>query len=230
MNQSATAILEMQPAEAASVIVHHVPEALTDKFLSWQRGITAAAQQFAGYLRTDVYPPAEGRQAEWVIVVHFENHAALNDWLESPQRSRWIGELTTELGDFTVKTLPKGFGPWFADAEPLPADHAPDERLPPNWKMALVVLLALYPTVMLLTLLVTPWLAGLGLAVSMLIGNALSVAFLQWGIMPRLTAVLRRWLVAPSHQAVALNVGGTLAIVAVLAFLVGLFQWCATFG
>ena len=228
MNQNSAATLDIQSAEATSVIVHRVPAELTERFLAWQRGITATAKPFDGYLRTEVYPPVEGRQTQWVIVIHFESQELLLRWLDSPERARWIADLSTELSDFTVKTLPRGFGPWFADADAPQPDSPHAERLPPNWKMALVVLLALYPTVMLLTMFVTPWLAGLGLAVSMLIGNALSVSMLQWGVMPRLTALLRRWLIAPQRQAWALNIGGAVAILAALACITSVFQLLAT--
>ena len=48
---------------------------------------------------------------------------------------------------FRLKTLPTGFGSWFAAQLDGPGDQ------PPSWKIALSVLLGLYPTVMLLTLL-----------------------------------------------------------------------------
>ena len=59
---------------------------------------------------------------------------------------------------------------------------------------ALTVLLALFPTVMLLTIFVGPLTSPLGLAASMLIGNAMSISILQWVVMPRLTRGLDPWL------------------------------------
>ena len=224
MNQQSSALLDVHAAEASSVIVHHVPAAMADKFLQWERGITEAAEQFPGYAKTEVYPPADRQQTEWVVVVHFDGREALKRWLDSPERACWIAKLGRELGRFSIKALPRGFGSWFAglDREGTGSEQA--AGLPPDWKMALVVLLGLYPTVMLLTLFVSPWLAGLGLAFSMLIGNALSVSILQWGILPRLTAALRRWLSPPARNALALNVGGTLTILALLGCVAVLFH------
>ena len=90
-----------------------------------------------------------------------------------------------EWGDFRLKTLPAGFGAWFAGLV-----DGPEGTLPPSWKIALAVLFQLYPTVMVLTLFVTPHLSSLGLAVTMLIGNVLSVSILQWVLTPR----LNKWL------------------------------------
>ncbi|MCE9552562.1 MAG: antibiotic biosynthesis monooxygenase [Planctomycetes bacterium] len=223
-NTSATTLLDVLPSEAASVIVHRVPGSLTETFVQWQRGVTAATAQVEGYLRTEVYPPADDRETQWVVVVHFATHATLRRWLDSPQRAQWIAELATELKNFRIKTLPQGFGSWFADADLQDEPEATHEVLPPSWKMALVVLLALYPTVMLLSLLVVPWLSVLGFAFAMFISNALSVSILQWGIMPRLTKRLNRWLTLPFNASRKLNIGVALAIIVLLGCLVGLFQ------
>ena len=224
MNHRISALLDVHAAEASSVIIHHVPADMADKFLRWQAGITEAAKGLPGYANTEVYPPADNRQTDWVVVVHFDSREALNRWIASPQRAHWIAKLATELGPFSVKTLPRGFGSWFADLDREGSGGEQTTGLPPDWKMALVVLLGLYPTVMLLTHFVSPWFAGLGLAFSMLIGNALSVSILQWGVMPRLTVVLRRWLSPPPRNALAVNVGGTLAVLALLGCLAVLFH------
>lgn len=88
--------------------------------------------------------------------------------------------------------------------------------------MALTVLLALYPTVLLLNLLITPHLQGLGRAGAVLVGNAIGVALMQWGIMPRLTRLLKPWLSADSDR--RFSVLGGAAIVSILLLLAHLFQ------
>jgi uncharacterized protein len=59
------------------------------------------------------------------------------------------------------------------------------------------VLLALYPTVMLLTILVSPLMQHLPLAVQMLVGNVLSIILLTWLVMPGVGRLLRFWLATP---------------------------------
>src|SRR5689334_10645866 len=131
------------------VVVERVRPADVDWFMDWERGVTAAVEGFAGYRATDVYPPAEGQQDEWVIVIHFDDEESLRRWLASPVRAEWVEKLRARCGDFQLKLLPGGFGPWFAGLGPGPGGAAL-----PTWKMALTVLLGLYPTVMLVTLLV----------------------------------------------------------------------------
>ncbi|HZY89722.1 MAG TPA: hypothetical protein VFE78_33180 [Gemmataceae bacterium] len=209
--------MEVRVCRASAVIVQRVPAADAGWFLEWQRGVTAAAERFAGYRGTDVYPPAEGRE-DSVVVLHFDDEKSLGQWLGSPVRAEWVQKLRARLGDFELQKLPGGFGPWFAGLR-RGAD-AP----PPGWKMVLTVLLGLYPTVVLLSLFPGKYTAPLGMAVSLLIGNALSVALLQWAVMPALTALFGPWLRAPADRRPALVAGGVVLIVLLLAGLVVLFR------
>jgi uncharacterized protein len=210
--------LEVRGARASSVIVHRVPPDCAARFLEWQRGITQAAEGFSGYQATDEYPPTNSRQPEWVVVIHFDNSEALQRWLDSPVRAELIAKLPAEIADFQLKTLSAGFGPWFAGL----VDHG---GLPPHWKMALAVLLGLYPTVMVLAIVVAPYTTGwFGLAVAVLIGNALSVAFLEWWGGPAINRLLAPWLRAHGEKGKTLSVVGLCLILGVLGVLTFLFR------
>ena len=200
--------MDVRETRATAVIVQNVPPAAADWFLEWQRGVTAAAAPTAGYRGTEVFPPAPGQRA-WVVLIHFDDDAALQRWLRSPARAEWVAALEAKIGRFELQTLRGGLGFWFA--------HRPSAGpAPPGWKLALVVLLGLYPTVMLLTMFVGPYTTALGLAGSMLVGNALSVGLLQWAVMPALTAVWGRWLTAGTGRT-GVTVGGAVLLVALLA-------------
>jgi antibiotic biosynthesis monooxygenase (ABM) superfamily enzyme len=210
--------LDVRICRASAVIIQRVPAGQGDWFLEWQRGVTAAAESFAGYRGTDVYPPAENRVDVWVVVLHFDEDRALQQWLNSPARAEWVNNLRAKVGDFELKELPGGFGPWFVKQ----ADAA---KAPPDWKMVVTVLLGLYPTVIFLTLFPGPFTQPLGFAVSMLIGNALSVALLQWVVMPPLTYVLGPWLRANGPSQKTLSYMGLVGIMALLAILALVFRW-----
>jgi antibiotic biosynthesis monooxygenase (ABM) superfamily enzyme len=90
--------------------------------------------------------------------------------------------------------------------------------------MVLVVLLGLYPTVMLLTLFPGPYTQPLGLAVAMLIGNALSVSILQWGVMPVLSQAAASWLKANAAGQRAYSLAGLAVILGLLAGVTWFFQ------
>ena len=170
----------------STVVVQRVPADRVPRFLECQRALIGAAKGSPGYQSTELIPPSEDRPEEWVAILHFDDQPSLERWLDSPVRAEWVKKLRDEIGDFELKTLPSGFGIWFAGLATGP-DHPP----PASWKIAMTVLLWLYPIVMLLYVLIGPYLNALGIAASMLISNTLSVAIGQWVTMPVLTNVLR---------------------------------------
>lgn len=209
-------LIEMGAKRTSTVIVHHVPDGFAEQFQEWQRGVARAAAEFPGYLTTDLYPPQDAGHPEWVVVIHFENAEALQRWFDSPVRAEWRAKLPAEIAQFRLKTLTTGFGPWFAGM-------VEDGGLPPHWKMALSVLLPLYPTVMLLSIFLTPHTQHLGLAVSVLLGNTASIIILEWLVMPVLRPILKTWLTAPADR-VGLSALGLAVIVGVLVSLALVFR------
>lgn len=212
--------LDLHPTDASSVIVHHVAPGNTERFLEWQNGVTSAAEQFPGYRSTEVYPPIDASHSEWVIVIHFNDRQSLDHWLESPVRTEWVKKLDRNIADYQIKRLSEGFGPWFTSEFGEAAQQAP-----PGWKMALSVLLGLYPTVMLISIFIAPHTSRFGLATSLLIANAISVSMLQWLVMPPLTRILKPWLNAPATKSqFGLSLMGSLGIAATLACLAMFFR------
>lgn len=209
-------LLEVRGARSSSVIVQRIPAGAAEVFLEWQRGITAAAAEFPGYQATEIYPPL-GRQEEWVVVIHFDDLKTLQDWLDSPRRAEWVAKLPCEVRDFRLKMVPAGFGAWFAGLT--------EGGVLPHWKMALAVLFGLYPTIMLLTLFLSPHTQHFGPAVAILIGNVVSVVFLEWLGTPFLvTPLLGPWLRASGKEKRALSAVGAILILGALALMTFLFS------
>ena len=211
--------MDTRVSKATAVIVHQVPLARRSAFLDWQKGVTEAVASFEGYRSTDIFPPAAGQAGEWVVLVNFDEASSLQKWLDSPVRRQWVERFQAEIGAFDLKVAPGGFGAWFSGCMRDQGTGAP-----PPWKMALVVVLGLYPTVMLLTLFPGPFTQPLGLAVSMLIGNALSVSILQWVVMPVLNILSAPWLAAQGESKRTLNRAGVAVIVGILIGLAAFFR------
>jgi antibiotic biosynthesis monooxygenase (ABM) superfamily enzyme len=212
------ASLVVRDSRASSIIVHPVPPETADRFIEWQRGLPRLRRASLATNRLTFTRRWRGERQEWVAVMQFETGEEMQRWLDSPERAEWIGKLPKEIANFRLKKLPRAFGPWFAGL----AGDAPHE-LPPGWKMAVSVLIALYPTVMLLALLVDPHVSFLGLPASMLISNILSCGLLQWVVMPALHPLLAPWLAARGKTGLSLTIGGAVLIAVVLAVLVLLF-------
>ena len=185
--------------------------------MEWQRGACAAAAQFPGYQTTEVYPPSGGQQ-EWVVVLHFDDTKTLQNWIDSPKRAECLATLPCELRDFHLKMVPSGFGSWFAGL-------TQDGTSLPHWKMALTILFGLYPTVMVLSLFLSPHTRQFGLAVSILIGNVASVALLEWlGTPFIITPLTGHWLRANKRDQRGFSLLGMLLILVALGVMTFLFS------
>ncbi|MFO0946751.1 MAG: hypothetical protein U1D30_12530 [Planctomycetota bacterium] len=193
----------------SALIIQKIADGRRDAFIEWQRGITNFAKDFEGYERTDVFPPVPGEREEWYVMVHFRGHDALENWLNSSKRQEWLARRPTEIGDFTIQKI-KGFDGWF------PGRDVPSAS-PPGWKMALTVLLGLYPTVMLLSIGLARPLASLPMPVGMLLSNMASICILQWCVMPLLTKCFAKWLCPSSQTGAWATVTGASVMATMLA-------------
>jgi len=208
--------LELHQSRASSVIVHHVPKSAVKDFMDWQDGVTTVTETFPGYQTTEVYPPANDQQQDWVVVIHFNDSKSLQAWLDSPKRTECIAKLPKSMQDFRLKIIPSGLDFWF----PGTSDKG---NRPPHWKVFLTVLLGLYPTVMVLALVLLPHTQGFGLPIAALIGNIVSVAFLEWLGAPMINRVVGPWLHANDETDKRFTLIGAGLIVAALGLMLFLF-------
>lgn len=139
---------------------------------------------FPGYLRSEVFEPVAGVQDETVVVFSFDSREHLDAWLVSEERRAMLAEIEPFVeGERTVNVV-GGFAGWFGG-------QGPGVR---RWKQASVVLLALFPTSLVLTLVRMWLLPDVHWVLGVLFGNVLGVIALSWVLMPFLTRVLDGWL------------------------------------
>jgi antibiotic biosynthesis monooxygenase (ABM) superfamily enzyme len=70
---------------------------------------------------------------------------------------------------------------------------------PPRWKMAIVTWFGVWPSVLVIFLLVSPLLPDLPIWVAIGFNTLLVVVALTWVVMPLLIKVFRPWLIKPSN-------------------------------
>jgi antibiotic biosynthesis monooxygenase (ABM) superfamily enzyme len=204
-------VIAKQDELASAIVTDSIAPERKDEYLRWVRGINRAAESFRGYRETNVFPPLRPDGRDWITIIHFQTRADLEEWLGSAIRAEWVDRFRRDFGDFALHRVQGGLTSWFGQ-----------QRLP-DWKMVFTVLLALYPTVMLITLLVTPWLSALPFALSMLIGNLLGVSALQWFLMPRLNRLLSFWLKPMAVIDRRSNLVGTFVVLASILGMLVLF-------
>lgn len=138
-----------------------------------------------GFQKREILDAIPGIQPETVVILTFDDEASLRRWLESGVRSQLLSRLDPHIeGAYTTNVL-GGFAGWFA------FDSA---REPKRWKQAAVVLLALYPTVLLISYIRTLVWPGAPLVPAVFVGNVIGIAVLTWILMPPLTRRLSDWL------------------------------------
>ena len=177
-----------QPRDPVTLVVRRrVRPGQQEAFESLVSGISATLAGWPGHLGTGVVRPVPG-QSEYTLVVRFSDATHAASWEDSAQRADWLAQVTPLLdGETTLEQQP-GLEFWFTPP------GSPSLAQPRRWKMLVVTLLALYPTSLLLTLLIGPALAHLPLALRALVQAALVVSLMTYLIMPVATRGFRRWL------------------------------------
>lgn len=197
------------------VVTHRVKKGSDERYRTWQRDIDDAVRRFEGFVSTEVFEPSV-EQPNWVVVFRFDDASHLQTWLDSDERARCLKEAEPLLESWDLHRISGGLGGWFGGN----GDGRATRTAPP-WKQAMVVVLALYPTVMTLQLLVIPQIADAASAVQVLIGNMASVAALTWLLMPAATYALRGWL--DPRASARTSALGALALVALVAGMTAAF-------
>ncbi|MGW7487466.1 antibiotic biosynthesis monooxygenase [Streptomyces sp. NPDC054786] len=184
------------PDVVTAVISHEVKPGCEQAFLNWQEKTLKAQQKTPGFMGSELFKPVEGVQEHWVVVFRFDSREHLDHWLTSDVRTKLLEEGSKYFTSYDVRKVDSAFSGWFQ------FDHGKGGGAPPNWKQAMSVVLALYPTVMVLNLTVGVGLEKLTIReyIGLFLSNVLSVSALTWLLMPIVNRVLAFWLV-PSRAA-----------------------------
>jgi uncharacterized protein len=200
---------------ASLVVEHLVPMRKGFAFRIWHANLTRIARRFSGYIRTDLCPPVKGKAIRWYSITHFDSPEHLNCWMQSDEREQLIKNGHRIFESYQFKSFATGLEGWFSDK--TGSEHF--GLGPAAWKQNLAVVFALYPTVMLQSLLFDYFgiMVHWPLANSMLVNNLITSSLLTWLVMPLVTKVLGFWL-QPAYQPSTLrtNAVGVVLVASVL--------------
>lgn len=157
------------------------------EFLLLYDDVAERLSRFHGFLGSDLFPPVRDVQEEFVIVASFASRPDLDRWLESAERRTWVESAEALIeGDRTMNVV-GGFGGWFPSVGPGPQG-------PKRWKQATAVLLALFPTALVTTLIRIELAPDMNVVAAVFVGNVIGVAALSFVLMPIVTRWLKPWL------------------------------------
>ena len=190
-------------------------------YRTWTRRIEAAQSKAPGFLGCRFEPPVPGAQENHVAILRFDSDANLQAWMKSPERRVLLEEAAPFTEEFHTRLARSGFESWFRDGA------SPGAPPLPIWKMDMLVLLLLYPTVFLFATFVgAPLLGrtlGLPFAVAQFASNMVSVALTGFFV-PRVARRFNWWLrPGASARPLRTNLLGAAIILALYAVMVTAF-------
>ena len=206
------------PAGVA-VVSSSVSEGMETDFQASHIRLTLAASEFSGYEGTAVFQ--RGEPGDWVSLIRFRTETQLSAWLRSPQREEVLPPVRSSLTrDFSMyaRTTPFGTTVRTVDGK---------TKMTPAWKSAMLLLMVLYPLVMLQSKFVAPILAGVGVPswLSVWLIQVVSVALMQWFLMPTVAGWCRRWLDPVDGAGLRVSLRGAAVAVIVYATALTVFAF-----
>ena len=147
--------------------------------------LLAAERNWPGCLNTVGPDPIDTTTPHRLITrTHWRDVDCFVSWMVSLERSQLLKAMDGLGYSCSAETNWKGYAAWVAEDQKADA--------PPTWKVNLLVLLCLYPTVLILNSLINP--LGLGYSSSILVGNIFSVALTGWLLVPAAQRLYSRWI------------------------------------
>lgn len=205
------------PASASPqtlVVVHRPQPTKTDLYERWLRQSAEAEVRFQGFLSREVIAPTPGGQDFYTLVIRFDSSDNLSTWLQSDEWSMLhtqVDELLESADRFS--TDPNYLTPFWYRPDPQSAQA-------PTWKIWLSTVVALYPSIFAISLLLQ--FVTLPFAATLLLSNLLAVACVSWIAGPIVRRIAKNWMTASSDKA-RLTVLGTVALIATLLGLLAVF-------
>jgi antibiotic biosynthesis monooxygenase (ABM) superfamily enzyme len=150
------------------------------EFEAWAREIDAATRGFAGHLGNVRLHESSGVDH---LVYRFNSREQLRIWEGSEERRQLLAraeEISEEQHHTAI-----GMDAWFAIS---------GQSASPKWKTFLVTWIAVYPTLVLITYALNALVPGLWWPAKLAMGSVLLTACLTWLLMPRISRMLRPWL------------------------------------
>lgn len=193
--------LESADSSVTWVVSHHVRMDRADRFEVWLRGISDEVSRFPGWRGATVLrpPSLKGPSSDYVLVARFDSAEDLRRWENSAERAHWLHLLEPLVTGLPTTRSASGLETWFQLAGETVVVP------PPKWKMAILVLVAIFPLVVVVTLGLGAFAGGrpyVGLPVTFgapyvvrtLLTSVILVILMTWVVMPGLSHLARRWL------------------------------------
>jgi uncharacterized protein len=163
-----------------------VPASEEKTFRSKLKDLLGEFDRFPGTSGSMVFRQEAAGGAEFSILQQFAGKAEHDAWVGSPGFSRWRSEVAPPKPTPGHVHRYSGMEAFFVSAQ------APDA--PPRWKMAVLLMIAVYPLSLVLSIWGAPALARLPVLAGTFLTSVLMVFLMTYVLVPILTKLFQCWL------------------------------------
>ena len=188
--------VHLVPQGTTFVVEHNVPSASRDQFLALEKSLEDAVREASGCtsVKLEEVPPDKPDELHFRTTMTFDSQDSLVAWIDSDRRQELVHQAREQFQyGYALKSRVGSFDLWF----PSPKNA---QGPPAAWKMNLLVLLTLYPTVLALRPVLNPITKDLDFATAMLVGNFCSVSITGWLLIPLANRWFSPWLHPPTSR------------------------------
>lgn len=176
---------------ATAVITHRIREDRRDDYEKWLQEIVPICKAQPGHLGVTIIRPVAGLTDSYTVLLRFDTADHLRAWLQSDARRGLVERARPIWADDESYRIQSGLDFWFTPPEAK-------VKIPTRWKQALVTWSAIYPAVMIVSLITARLLeaagASLPLAIRTLFVTGIVVLLMVYVVMPKYTKLVHRWL------------------------------------
>lgn len=173
--------------EALTILVQRsVRRDEEQKFLETLQARLGEFSQISGTQGSHVFRRELGDEVEFSILQSFSNETAHQAWRKSPGFERWLRDVAPETPAPGHLRRYSGLEALFVSAK--------TPGVPPRWKMALLMLVAVFPFSLAISVWCAPMLAGMSPMIGSFLTSIVMVVLMTYIIVPFLTWIFAGWL------------------------------------
>lgn len=184
----------------------------------WSEKVRACLEQTPGFISAEQLPAIPGQQDFWTQIIRFSDKESSVRWTHSPELAALVTEIEPYTESLEVSAVRIGTNDWLNFG--LSTKSGPGA--PAKWKQLIAGVMVLYPTVVVVNLLLGRFVT-VPLALSVLLTNAIAMALVMMVFLPQLSRVLHGWLLPAARLPVWKTVGGAVLLLAVIGACLAMF-------